>query len=252
MLSATMFAPAGEVARSTITESDSFEVFKSRLAVVPADSEELLDRVFRLRYQVYCVERGFEDRNDHPEGRERDVDDRRSLHFLVLDRATGEAAGTVRLILPQPGNALPVSKLSGACQPSLSLPWQSTAEVSRFAIAKAFRRALEASWCRSDGGRTALPIITFGLIQAIVMMSTIGGISHIVAMMEPALLRLLRRMGIEFHPVGGLVEHHGLRQPGWAPMAGLAERVKECHRELWEIATDAGRCLPTTPLLAVA
>jgi N-acyl amino acid synthase of PEP-CTERM/exosortase system len=252
MPSAVPFASSREVPQSAVGDGGAFEVFKRRLAVVPADSEELLDRVFRLRFQVYCVERGFEDPAGHPDGRERDSDDRRALHFLVLDRATGEAAGTVRLILPQPGSDLPVFKLSAACQPAVGLPQRSTAEVSRFAIAKAFRRPLEASWCRGDGGRTALPIITFGLIQAIVMMSSIGGITHIVAMMEPALLRLLRRMGIEFHPVGGLVEHHGWRQPGWAAMAGLAERVKECHRELWDIATDAGQRLPAAPPLAFA
>jgi N-acyl amino acid synthase of PEP-CTERM/exosortase system len=84
------------------------------------------------------------------------------------------------------------------------------------------------------------------------MMSSVGGITHIVAMMEPALLRLLRRMSIEFHEVGGLVEHHGVRQPGWAAMAHLTERVKECHRELWEIATDGGRRLPIVPAIAPA
>lgn len=251
MPNATACATVSNLSRPAVAESGSFEVFKRRLAVVPADSEELLDRVFRLRFQVYCVERGFEDPAGHPDGRERDGDDRRSLHFLVLDRATGEATGTVRLILPQPGTDLPAFRLSGACHPDIGLPQRSTAEVSRFAIAKAFRRPLEASWCRGNGGRTALPIITFGLIQAIVMMSAIGGITHIVAVMEPALLRLLWRLGIEFHPVGALVEHHGLRQPGWAPMAGLVERVKECHRELWEIATDAGRRMPTAPLALV-
>jgi N-acyl amino acid synthase of PEP-CTERM/exosortase system len=252
MPSANPFALPKGVPQPRVAEGGAFEIFKRRLTVVPADSEELLDRVFQLRFQVYCVERGFEDAAGHPEGRERDDDDRRSLHFLVLDRATGEAAGTVRLILPQIGNDLPVFRLSGTCRPAVGLPQGSTAEVSRFAIAKAFRRQLEASWRRGNGGRTALPIITFGLIQAIVMMSAIGGITHIVAMMEPALLRLLRRMGIEFHPVGGLVEHHGLRQPGWAAMAGLAERVKECHRELWEIATEAGRRLPAASPLALA
>ena len=72
-------------------------------------------------------------------------------------------------------------------------------------------------------------------------MSSVSGITHIAAMMEPSLLRLLRRMGIEFHPMGGLVEHHGVRQPAWAIVAHLIERAKECHRELWEVATDAGR-----------
>ena len=42
------------------------------------------------------------------------------------------------------------------------------------------------------------------------MMSAFGEITHIVAMMEPALLRLLRRLGIAFHPLGDPIEHHGL------------------------------------------
>jgi N-acyl amino acid synthase of PEP-CTERM/exosortase system len=229
-------------------ESGIYDLFKRHLSVVAADTEALLDQVFRLRYQVYCVERGFENAAEHPDGRERDHDDGRSLHFLVLDRASGEAAGTVRLILPQIGSELPVIRL--ARNTGGMLPAHSTAEVSRFAVTKAFRRPLATSWSSARDRRSGLPIIAFGLIQAIVMMSAVGGITHIVAMMEPALLRLLRRMSIEFYPVGGLVEHHGLRQPGWAAMGHLCQRVKECHRELWEIATDAGRQLPALPGLA--
>jgi len=89
---AVPFEPKSRIARSVIAASNSFDYFKRNLSVVPADSDELLDRVFRLRFQVYCVERGFEDAAEHPNGRERDRDDRRSLHFLVLDRATGVAA----------------------------------------------------------------------------------------------------------------------------------------------------------------
>jgi N-acyl amino acid synthase of PEP-CTERM/exosortase system len=252
MSTAVPFEPSGRTSRWAGAEISTFELFKHHLVVVPADSNELLDRVFKLRFQVYCVERGFENADECPDGRERDHDDRRSLHFLVLDRATGAAAGTVRLILPQIGNDLPVFRLAGACKPSAKLPLHSAAEVSRFAVAKAYRRPLEASWSSASGRRTALPMITFGLIQAIVMMSSLAGITHIVAMMEPALLRLLRRMSIEFHPVGALVDHHGLRQPGWAAMTHLAERVKECHPELWEIATDAGRLLPPAPAFAAA
>lgn len=249
---AVPFEPTDGIMPSEAAEFSAFDLFKRHLIVVPANSEELLDRVFKLRFQVYCLERGFEDPAGHPDGRERDCDDRRSLHFLVLDRATGDAAGTVRLILPQIGNDLPVLKLTGTRNPRPCFPLATTAEVSRFAVARAFRRPLAESWRLGSTRRAALPLITFGLIQAIVMMSSLGGITHIVAMMEPALLRLLRRMSIEFHPAGGLVEHHGLRQPGWAAMGHVAERVKACHRDLWEIATDAGRRLPPLPNLALA
>lgn len=233
----------------------SIDLFGRHLTVVRANSEELLDRAFRLRFQVYCLERGFEDAAEHRDGRERDGDDSRSLHFLVLDRATESALGTVRLILPRVDHDLPVFRLIRAAERrDAGLPLETTAEVSRFAVAKAFRRRLEQDWGRGRGrGRgPAPPLVTFGLIQAVVTMSSVGGITHIVAMMEPALLRLLRRLGIEFHPIGELVEHHGLRQPGWAAMAHLVDRVRDCHRELWELATDAGRRMPGPPALACA
>lgn len=228
------------------------ERFRNCLTVVCANSEDMLDQVFRLRFQVYCLERGFEDAGEHPDGREQDGDDARSLHFLVFDRATGCAMGTVRLILPLAGAELPALGLIGANERRrLDLPLAATAEISRFAIAKAFRRPLEAGWChahgpaaRADGGdqaAPAAPLVTFGLIQAVLMMTLAGDFTHIVAMMEPALLRLLRRLGIEFHPIGGPVQHHGLRQPGWAAVAHLVDRVKDCRRELWDVATDFGR-----------
>jgi N-acyl amino acid synthase of PEP-CTERM/exosortase system len=245
-------SPRNEGSGSPRFKRSIAERFRNCLNVVCANSEDMLDQVFRLRYQVYCLERGFEDVGDHPDGREQDGDDARSLHFLVFDRATGCAMGTVRLILPLAGDELPALGLIGANERRrLDLPLAATAEISRFAIAKTFRRPLEAGWCQahglavraggSDQPAPPPPLVTFGLIQAVLMMTLAGDITHIVAMMEPALLRLLRRLGIEFHPIGGPVQHHGLRQPGWAAVAHLVDRVKDCRRELWDLATDFGR-----------
>jgi len=142
----------------------------------------------------------------------------------------------------------------------VGLPLESTAEVSRFAVAKAFRRQLEEAWCPrpgrapiAGGGRgSALQLLTFGLIHAVVMMGAFGGITHIVAMMEPALLRLLRRLGIAFHSIRGPVEHHGLRQPGWAVASHLIASIKRCHPELGEIIAGAERPIPKELALAHA
>ena len=98
----------------------------------------------------------------------------------------------------------------------------------------------------------ALQLLTFGLIRAVVMMSALGEITHIVAMMEPALLRLLRRLGIAFHPLGKLVNHHGLRQPGWALMEHLIACITECHPELGEIISDGRRQMLEEPAAAHA
>ncbi len=243
------------------SERDTIGLFKRCLAVVPANSAELLDRAFRLRFQVYCLERGFEEAAAFPDGRERDGEESRSLHSLLLDRANGSAVGTVRLILPRRGCELPVFKLIGAGRlHGAGLPLETTAEVSRFAVAKAFRTRFEAGW-RTRAGRgpvaagghgPALQLMTFGLIRAVVMMSARSEMTHIVAMMEPALLRLLRRLGIAFHPLGKLVDHHGLRQPGWAVMEHLIASIKECHPELGEIITARSRQIPAAPAAAYA
>jgi N-acyl amino acid synthase of PEP-CTERM/exosortase system len=240
---------------------NTIEMFQNCLNVVLVNSDEMRDRAFRLRFQVYCLERGFENLADFPDGRELDVEDNRSVHSLLIDRASGSAVGTVRLILPRRGHDFPVFKVTGANElDRAGLPFESTAEVSRFAVAKAFRRQLEEGWCRRPdraaivgGGRgPALQLLTFGLIHAVVMMSALGGITHIVAMMEPALVRLLGRLGIAFHPLGGPVEHHGLRQPGWAVMSHLISSIKRCHPELGEIITGAERPILEKPALAHA
>ena len=243
------------------SEHGWIELFRRYLAVVRAHTEEELDSVFRLRFQVYCLERGFEDATEYPDGRERDGDDARSLHSLLLDRATGSAVGTVRLILPYGGGDLPVFRLIGSRERyRAGLPLETTAEVSRFAVAKTFRRQIENGWRPGPGsaavagcGREpAYQLLTAGLIRAIVTMSAVGGITHIVAMMEPTLLRLLGRLGVAFHPLGEPVEHHGRRQPGWAVITHLIASIKNRHPELGEIIADIGRRTLEQPALVQA
>ena|SRR5690348_7881500 len=81
-------------------ELGPIELFRERLSIVQANTSELLDEVFRLRYQVYCLERSFENASDYPDGRERDDDDSRSAHSLLLFRSAkgfeNTAVGTVR------------------------------------------------------------------------------------------------------------------------------------------------------------
>src|SRR5437588_3429764 len=69
--------------------------------IVRANSPALLDEAYRLRYQVYCLEHPFENAAEHSDGRERDEDDDRSVHSLLVHRQTGVFAGTVRAILPK-------------------------------------------------------------------------------------------------------------------------------------------------------
>lgn len=248
MLFAASAKPDSRLFPFEATENSTSELFNRYLSVVPANSRSLVDQAFRLRFQVYCVERGFENAADYPDGRERDCDDDRSLHSLLIDRATGSAIGTVRLILPSGGDELPVFGVLGTRERSATvLPKETTAEVSRFAVAKSFRRQIEHGWhlhsgCTGIAGRAradVVQLLTYGLVRAVITMTACSGITHIVGMMEPALLRLLARLGIVFHPLGKMVNHHGVRQPGWAAMVDVLAGIKHCHPELGKIVNGS-------------
>ena len=60
----------------------------------------LLQHSYRLRYQVYCLERRFLRPEDYPQGTETDEFDPHSIHIGAMDRR-GTLAGTARLVLPR-------------------------------------------------------------------------------------------------------------------------------------------------------
>jgi N-acyl amino acid synthase of PEP-CTERM/exosortase system len=201
-----------------------------------ADSPERLDAAYRLRYQVYCVENRFEDRDRCPDGRETDDDDDRAVHTLLVHRRTGAAIGTARLILPETGTGrpLPIERVVHPAARALFRRSQHhrTAEISRFAVSKQFRRrrgedrfadtGFPYPAAEVDGAeRRLLPHITFGLVRGLLSLCLDYEITAVAAVMEPALLRVLSRLGIDFEPMGPLVEHHGLRQPCFADIAAL-------------------------------
>jgi N-acyl amino acid synthase of PEP-CTERM/exosortase system len=88
------------------------EHFESKQARTP----EEIDEVFRLRYQVYCVENPFENPAEHLDGRESDEFDAHSAHTLLTHHPTGQAVGAVRLVLPQPAaldRSFPIQQVCG-------------------------------------------------------------------------------------------------------------------------------------------
>ena len=204
------------------TVFDISTLYQSQYEVLRANSPELLDRVYQLRYQVYCIENPFEDPDQNLGGRETDCDDNRAGHVLLIHRQSGEAAGTARVIFPERSQErpLPVEQVldRDGLRAFRRLPGESTGEISRFAVSKAFRRRRLAD-CYSGVSRLwkakqrITPCITFGLFCGILDICLDRGISHLSAVMEPALLRLLKRFGLHFAAVGGLIEYHGLRQP---------------------------------------
>ena len=211
------------------------------------------DESFRVRFQVYCIDNGFEDPANNPDGLERDGFDSHSVHSLLTHNATGNAIGTVRLVLPDEDGerrVLPMQQIAGAVAADDVAPfpvWR-TAEISRFSIVKSFRhhtpdQGFEAQ-LSSEEWRKMLFHLPLGLIKSCVEMSVREGMTHWAAVMEPALLRLLTRLGIHFNPLGSLVEYHGRRQPCWVDLDAMLARVHAERPDVWEVITDGGRLWP--------
>src|SRR4051812_49801057 len=79
---------------------DLFERFNLYFETALADTPALLDEAHAIRFHVYCLETGFEDASAFPDGLERDAFDIHSVHGMLIHRPSGQAMGTVRLVLP--------------------------------------------------------------------------------------------------------------------------------------------------------
>ena len=224
--------------------------------VLPADTPELLDAAHALRYQVYCVEHAFEDPAQQIGERERDSYDGHSVHAVLIAKSTERVVGCVRLILPVEGGAggLPIRDFLGDADRARLDKFDPgcTAEISRYAISKQYRRRQgESFYPDVDFGdlpptelRRLVPHMSLGLIQGVARVASSHGITTVCAAMAPPLLRLLEQLGLDFERLGPLIECHGLRQPCVAKceqlLAGMAGRNPDYYR----VVANAYRATP--------
>lgn len=205
------------------------EAAASEFYVATADTPELLQEAYRLRHQVYCVERGYEASDT---GLEIDAFDDHAPHVVVCRKTDDEVIGTVRLVLPQQHKTdfgLPIHAM---CTDELGMrvPLRSSGEVSRFAVSKE-RRGMSSE---------ATSLLRLALVQGLVKMSAEHGVTHWCAVMERSLLRLLRSSSINFEPVGPMVEHHGMRQPSVCSVSSVLQQMRREQPEIWEFVTLSG------------
>ncbi|MGH8589090.1 MAG: PEP-CTERM/exosortase system-associated acyltransferase [Gammaproteobacteria bacterium] len=242
--------------------------FNQYFEIVRADTPELLEQAFRLRYQVYCQEAllpGF-DPLDYPDGLERDIYDyeHRSVHCLLRHRPTGINAGTVRLVLAdpvQPDALFPVEAVAGD---QIDRDYLSKhcadrgtiAECSRFILARRFRsRRGEHLWpdglaeegldaYRESDERRVLPHPVLGLIKAAMIMSWEQQVHYLYTAMEPRLDRRLRQFGLELRPVSPLIEYHGAVRAHWGFVSEFLAHVHHQRSEVWGLLTENGKIWP--------
>lgn len=209
--------------------SDALEMLRNEFVVEIADTNQAVEEAYRLRYQVYCVERGYESGSF---GLEVDQFDEHSRHVILRHSPTAQAIGTVRLVLPVADRGerdFPIEKL---CPESFDhLPIDTTAEISRFAISKQYRGI----------GEISVAFLRVGLMKGILQVSREYGLTHWCALMDRSLLRLLKATAIHFRPHGALVEHRGLRQPACGLISDILDHLRRQEAVVWDFVTDGGR-----------
>lgn len=249
--------------------SDLYKNFHKYFEIVEADSEELLEIVYRIRYRVLCVEQRIPDFDAslYPDKLEKDYYDSHSSHVLLRFRPSGDFIATVRLILfdpLQPEKPFPV-ELYSQLDPKVCnigmLPRPQIGEVSRFVVVSQFdrrkgdRRNQEISKVneinaiseRREGNskdRRSTPNIALILMAGVVRMSFKYNVRNWVSFMSPALGRLLSYAHLHCTPIGPLVNYHGLRQPFYVKVDEVLNRMYKEHHGIWEVLTESGKYHP--------
>ena len=174
------------------------------------DDPTLLEQSYRLRYQVYCLERGFLDPAAYPDGRELDEFDEHSVHLAVID-AEGAMIGTARLIKPNP-HGFPMFRHCAFFPEVMppGAPHVLPVEVSRLAISRHYMRQ----------HRRTEPLCD--LVKAMVVNARLAGANHLIAAGEASLARRLVHFGFPYRIGGPVADYYG-------PVAACLMNLDELH-----------------------
>jgi N-acyl amino acid synthase of PEP-CTERM/exosortase system len=166
---------------------------------------------FKLRYRVFCLDKGFLPPDAYPDGIEVDAYDDRAMHFVALDPAE-RVVGTARLIVDSE-LGLPLDPyVCRKCSEKLrALQHCRVGEISRLAISLPRDHSPGAN--RPRPVRPWNSVVALGLYREICIAGRSAGITHFIVAMERSLSRLLAIQGFPFQAVGPEVDYHGPVRP---------------------------------------
>ena len=226
-----------------------WEVSAYRGQRAPSLSGAAFRAALELRYQVYCLERGFLPCDAYPDGAETDEHDESAKHFFAHDQF-GELVGYVRLVSPDAMQQFPFQRHCPPWVDGMALPAPSeAAEVSRLIVRSDFRRLRSAQPSAHnlklrDGSRDCSSRrqdsqqILSNLYRQMYAYSQAVGIQYWYAAMERPLARALMLSSFAFKPIGPQSDYYGPVAPYLADLRafeganeGLSVRSAELAEE---------------------
>jgi len=192
-----------------------------------------LMEIFRLRYEVYCLECHFLNPRDYQHGFETDRFDTRAFH-VASHTLEGLLVGSIRLVLAEKNEVFLFQKYCPTFNDFTFPPDKQCAEISRLIVHANYRRrtgdsfqgvtrAFQERGDISNIGKTKSntsrgekeerrsnnPQILLGMYREIYRFSRRNGIHYWYAAMERSLARVLGSFGVQFTPIGPQADYYG-------------------------------------------
>lgn len=224
-------------------------------------------KIYALRYEVYCLECNFLPAENYPDGLEFDEYDSYSTLFAACTNSD-EVIGTARLIQCPDGQQFPFEMHCNSLHKNITLPpKEECGEVSRLIVHKHFRRrrgdSIEGvsreflfttiTHTRVDDQpvhqperRINSPEIMLGLYRQMYHYSLDAGIRYWYAAMERSLARILRGFNFTFKPIGSESNYYGPVTPYIADLRELEAQLKERNPALLAWFTSRNGSWPAT------
>lgn len=222
--------------------------FRKYFAIQPATDATLCNQVYRTRHEVYCEEFGFAP--VHPDRREIDEYDARSLHCLLRTRSNpSEPVGCARVIFAQAGASGCSLPFEHICRMTLDRSIINPELLHRGSIAEISRLAVRAGWRRRQGESRAsapiqeadfgtafhprFPYIPISLCLGALALASRSGIETLFVLTEPRLASHFAKLGVDVRQIGGAVEHHGTRIPSMMDVNGIIKGMRFLLKPMW-------------------
>lgn len=198
----------------------------------------------RIRYDEYCLKRGWEASSNFPDGLETDEYDDRAVHILLTDRATSQPVGTVRILysdLGKDSDSLPCFDWSPDFEKHIRGRWSTgiVMELSRCTIS---REHLKRSAEKVGLSQAIFPMIA--LMKGVLHASAFDDVRASIMTAAPSLKRLLAKAGFHYHDVGIRIDHRGIRAPIYREMPPLLAELYDVNTDVWRYVTENGVIWP--------
>lgn len=244
-------------------QSKSFyNEYHKTFRIIRADSNALREIVFRLRYEVYCLENNMQPTSENRDAAtlEKDAYDDRAQHFLLYHKGTDTVAGTIRIVLPREDKLLHSFPIQIICDhPLLHMEdkVKQFCELSRLCMSKEFRKRpgdgkLIPAYFDQDQNmrldqktmvyiRRVIPFAPLGLLTAAFEGALNKNLTDCVCVLDMEQLHALQRIGLSYRVLGPRLEMGGAQQPVSFNIKHALDNMILQNPPCWEIVSDRGR-----------